>query len=101
MNLGKETNELIYKNSDSNTLETEEDYRKTDSGIQFLLKRQKIIEEDIRSGFTGLKTQNCKLLESNENLSYQLERIEHVKEKTRRENVSKKSSCKSKAFTET
>lgn len=101
LDLTKKINELICKKSNSNTLKIEEDYRELSSGIQLLLESQEIIEKDIRLGLIGLATQNYKLLKLNENLSHQLERIEYVKERTRRKSVSKRSLCKSKAFTET
>ena len=95
MNLGlsKKINELICKNSNSNTLKIEEDYREISSGIQLLLESQKIIEKDIQLGFIGLATQNHKLLKLNENLSYQLERVEkelNMLKKEREEKVSRK-----------
>lgn len=93
LDLSKKINELICKNSNSNTLKIEEDYREISSGIQLLLESQQIIEKDIRLGFIGLATQNHKLLKLNENLSHQLERVEkelNMLKKDREEKVSRK-----------
>ena len=93
LDLSKKINELICKNSNSNTLKIEEDYREISSGIQLLLESQKIIEKDIQLGFIGLATQNHKLLKLNENLSHQLERVEkelNMLKKEREEKVSRK-----------
>jgi integrase len=71
----------------------EEEYREIRSDLKLVLEGQKINQKDLRLGFIGLATQNSELLELNEKLSQQLERVEKefsVLKKEREEKAARK-----------